>query len=114
MGEKILVIDDEPLILKTIERALGKVGFEVKTTVDVQGFRQMLSTEGADLVIMDMHMRGVNADALMAEVKVASPETKILVISGSFPGPREGYFLQKPFMIDELRRMVRNILASDR
>lgn len=112
MGEKILVIDDEPLILKTIETALGRVGYDIKTTSDVHIFRDILSREGADLVIMDMYMKGINASKLMAEVGQTSPTSKVLVMSGSMPGPGDMEFLQKPFKIAELRQRVKSILSG--
>jgi|Deesub1362A_J573_1020465.scaffolds.fasta_scaffold00004_298 DNA-binding response OmpR family regulator len=112
MSEKVLVIDDEPLILMTIEKALSKVGYEVKTTSDADDFLKILSAEGADLIIMDLHLGGVDTDALREKVKALSPHSKTLIISGFTQESNEIYFLQKPFKIDELRDKVRKILDT--
>lgn len=110
MNEKILVIDDEHLILTTIERALSKVGYTVRGTSNVKDFLDALSTGIHDLLIMDLHLGGVDNKELMRKVKEITPRLKILIISGSVIGLAEKYFLQKPFRIDELRQKVREIL----
>lgn len=114
MNEKILVIDDEPLILTTIKKALEKVGYAVRTAENVEGFFDALSTEDADLLIMDLHLGEVNADDLISRVKKIAPGAKTLIMSGSVPGLPQKYFLAKPFKIDELRNKVREILDEDR
>jgi DNA-binding response OmpR family regulator len=110
VNEKILVIDDEPLILKTIERTLSKKGYDVITTSDADTFFNELKKSKADLLIMDLHLGGYTADSLMDEIEKISPESKILIISGGVPEYAASYFLEKPFKIDELRDKVREIL----
>lgn len=111
MNENILVIDDEPLILKTIERALSKKGYDVTISSDADSFFKALNTTKADLLIMDLHLGGgLTADAMMEEIKQISPESKVLIISGGVPNYNTLHFLEKPFKIDELRQKVREIL----
>lgn len=112
MNEKILVIDDEPLILATIERALIKIGYAVKATSHAAEFIDTLSSDTFALLIMDVHLGGIDKDNLMDKVKELSPQAKILVISGSIEGLPGRYYLPKPFKIDELRQRVREILAE--
>lgn len=113
MKKKILVVDDEPLILKTIERALEKVGYEVETTLDMDGFLEKLRTikPSPDLLILDMNLGKVNSEFMMDEVRALAPDAKILLISGSFPEIFEDRdFLEKPFRIDELRHKIKEML----
>lgn len=110
MNEKILVIDDEPLILKTIERTLAKKGYEVEVTSDAEGFYKALHETKADLLIMDLHLEGFTADTMFDTIKEISPHSKILIISGGVPEHSTTHFLEKPFMIEELRKKVRDIL----
>ncbi|MDP2167650.1 MAG: response regulator [Thermodesulfovibrionales bacterium] len=112
MNERILVIDDEPLILATIERALSKLGYAVRTTGSVADFLDALSTAAFDLLIMDLHLGSISPDVLLEKVRAITPETKILTVSGSNYGFPEECFLQKPFKIDDLRHMVREMLDS--
>ncbi len=110
MNEKILIIDDEPLILVSIERALAKVGYEVSTAMDKKSFSDALKDHKFNLIIMDVHLKGIGVDELVDEAKKAVPNAKILTISGSITPPDSKYFLQKPFKIDVLREKVREIL----
>jgi DNA-binding response OmpR family regulator len=110
MHEKILVIDDEPLILMTIERALGKLGYDLTTTSDPDSFLRALSGGGADLLIMDLQLGGENSSSLVEKAVEVSPKSKVLIISGSIAGLPDRQFLQKPFRIEDLRRRVREIL----
>ncbi len=109
MAEKILAIDDEPLILTTIERALSKTGYEVTTTSNTEDFMNSLPG-GFDLLIVDLHLGGINTDEFLKRVRDIVPAAKMLIISGSVPGLQGRYFLQKPFKIEELRGKVREIL----
>ncbi|MBI4690258.1 MAG: response regulator [Nitrospirae bacterium] len=111
MQERILVIDDEPLILSSIEKALSRVGYEIVTTMDLNGFCTSLTCRKFDLIIMDLHMKGINTNELIIEAQRTLPSVKFLTISGSTTQAKNSkYFLQKPFKIDSLRQKVREIL----
>lgn len=111
MPEKILVLDDEPLVLSTIEKALSKVGYEVRGTCTAEDFLEALKAERAPLLIMDIHLEdGAESTGLMAKAREVSPHSRILVISGSDAAYQGKHFLEKPFRIDELRQKVREIL----
>jgi DNA-binding response OmpR family regulator len=110
--EKILVVDDEPLILKTIERALGKKGYEVRVTPDAESFLGALREESADLLIMDLNLGELDSRSLLGSIREISPRSLILTISGVMQDDMRGgiHFLEKPFKIEELREKVRKIL----
>jgi DNA-binding response OmpR family regulator len=110
MREKILVVDDEPLILSTIHRALGKKGYEMRIANNADEFMSELAREHADLLIMDVNLGGLNSQTLLDQIFEVSPESKILFISGLVPDIPHCHFLEKPFRLDDLRRRVRNIL----
>ena len=110
MKKKILVVDDEPLILKTIERALEKRGYAVHTVSDAESFMQALREVDPDLLIMDVNLGHRNSDSLVDEIQAARPGAKMLFISGGTPEMAPWNFLEKPFKIEELREKVRQIL----
>ena len=110
MGERILVIDDEALILSSIERALSKVGYEITAVKELEDFRNAIISGNFALIITDLHMEGINTDRLILEAKSRIPEIKVLTISGSVGAEDSKYFLQKPFRISSLREKVREIL----
>jgi len=113
MKEKILVVDDEPLILNTINRTLIRKGYQVRTTPDAQSFLDELERETADLLIMDINLGELSSQTLVDRIKELAPNAKILFISGGTPEANVDYFLEKPFDIDDLRLKVRNILDSE-
>lgn len=109
--KKIVVIDDEALILLTIQRALVKVGYSVSVARDRDELFAVLGGGPFDLCILDLHMGDIDSAEIRERVCEASPNVKFLIISGSQcaePVP----FLQKPFRIEALRAMVRQILES--
>jgi DNA-binding response OmpR family regulator len=111
MNEKILAVDDEPLVLSTIEKALSKAGYRVRAASDEKSFIEALRAGSFPLIIMDAHLGGdTDIAALMAEARKVSPGSKILLISGSQPAIEGEHFLEKPFTIEELRKRVREIL----
>ena len=113
MLEKIIVLDDEPLIVSTIDKALGKVGYEVISTSGPGEFLSALAG-GADLAIVDLHLGGVDTEALLKEAEALVPGLKIMVISGSPNTVMDKPFLEKPFLLENLRGMVRRLLDEPR
>lgn len=108
---KIIVVDDEPLILTTIEKALSKYGYAIKTAKNKGNFISALQAGPYDLCILDLHMKDISAEEIKQEVLKTNPHARFLIISGSEYGEK-GYFLQKPFKIETLRKMVKDILDS--
>ena len=116
MSRKILVVDDEPLILKTIERALTKIGYEVGCTADLQSFIAALISYDPppDMLIMDLNLGSINSDDFIDKIRELAPSSRILFISGAFPELFEDReFLEKPFRIDELRDKVKKMLGDE-
>lgn len=60
MAKKILVIDDEELIIKSLSKLLGKNGFEVFVAKNGQDALVMVEEENFDLFIADIRMPGMN------------------------------------------------------
>ncbi|RMG00872.1 MAG: response regulator [Nitrospirae bacterium] len=109
MSSRILVVDDEPLILSSIERALERVGYDVVTVSDRKGFFSAMDGGGFSLVILDLHLNDLSMEEIISATKEKSPEAGFLVISGS-DSVDDLPYIQKPFMIKELRARVKEIL----
>ena len=110
MPEKILVIDDEPLILNAVERALSRVGYAVTPVRNVQQLGAALDKAPFDLLITDIYLGEESVDSIIQKVKEASPSILVLYMSGTVNDDGRRYFIEKPFKIDELRKKVRDIL----
>ncbi|MDX6359360.1 MAG: two-component system, OmpR family, response regulator PrrA [Nocardioidaceae bacterium] len=116
----ILVIDDEPELVRFVERALEAGGHVVTTATDgAVGLGLALSTP-PDLVVLDLVMPGVDGRHVLAALHAAQPGIKILVLSAEADvGARVELleagavdFLGKPFAIRELLARVQ-VHATD-
>ena len=110
MNEKILVLDDEPLILKTIERVLTKTGYRVRIALEADEFMRQLKDDQADLLLMDINLKGSRSDDLSGSIKDVAPEAKVIYMSGLIPSRDDIFFLEKPFTIHDLRDLIRAVL----
>lgn len=104
---RVLVVDDDPAIRKTLARALAKIA-SVATASGFANAQRRLAQERFDVVVTDNQMPDGSGRALLAVVHERCPETRCLLISGQDPCadgepiPSWVRFLRKPFAIDAL------------
>ena len=79
---KILVIDDEAAIRDVVKQVLEREGFEVSIASDGKEGLAMLEEQGADVVITDIIMPGIDGVAALERIKKKSPDLPVIVISG--------------------------------
>ena len=67
-GYRVLVVDDDPAVLKTYSRLLRRAGFDAVTVADPL---QVLANapEGIDLMLLDYRMPGIDGLSLLAELR---------------------------------------------
>jgi two-component system KDP operon response regulator KdpE len=58
MGEKILVVDDEPRVVRLVTEVLGAVGYQVIAAVRGEPALEMMALEQPDLVLLDIRLPG--------------------------------------------------------
>ena len=130
---KILVIDDEKDIRVVLRQVLELEGFEVHVAADAKEGLALLDTEGADLVITDIIMPGMDGVKTLERIKADNPKLPVVVISGGGsvapmayePGAiaTSAYLasasqagadrtLTKPFDTQELLSAVRDLLGE--
>ena len=81
---KILVVDDEPEIVKILEMFLAKKGFEVITAFGGEEAIELLHSETKpDLVVLDMKMPKVKGIDVLKEIKRLKREWPVIILSGS-------------------------------
>ena len=110
MSSKILVIDDELLILNTVEKALTRVGYSVAKAQNMEELGTALREAPFDLMITDLHMAEDTAENIIERVKQSSPGIKVLLMSGGSNRTEADNFIEKPFKLEELREKVRTYL----
>jgi two-component system KDP operon response regulator KdpE len=122
---RIVVIDDEPSIRRSLRLILARVGHDVvEADTGLEGLRRCRET-GADLVITDIHMPGLDGIETTAALHAWSPTLPVIVMSG---GEQTGHLglldsagllgavstLRKPFTVQEVVDAVALALRSDR
>ncbi len=69
MSQKILVVDDDPTSLKTVESMLSSAGYEVQAILHAQNIEQNVENFAPDLIIMDLIMPNVDGSQAVAKLK---------------------------------------------
>lgn len=80
--KKILVIDDEEDIRVVLQQVLQLEGYEVNVAADGREGLASLDQDGADLVITDIIMPGMDGVETLEHIKKKWPDMPVIVISG--------------------------------
>jgi len=83
MNEKILIIDREPDIRKTLEILLRKEGYQVRSASEGDEAVDTLKSEPFDLVIMDINMPVTSGLKVLRKMKKLDEDIKVIVLTGS-------------------------------
>lgn len=110
MAKRILVIDDDRIVLEAIATILEDMGHRVEGyTRSPEGEKAALSKD-FDLILMDLRMPEKDGAAVTASIQTKKPEAKILIITGHPTDPLAGRaleagakgLLKKPFEIGKI------------
>ncbi len=80
---KILTIDDEPIVRSNIAAFLEDLNFEVLQAEDGEKGLLLYKQEKPDVVLCDLRMPKVDGLEVLEEIRNNSPETPIIMISGT-------------------------------
>jgi two-component system, NtrC family, response regulator AlgB len=108
---KVLVVDDEANILKTMGVCFNAVGYETHLFSKPQEALEALRRETFDLAFVDLKMAPIDGMEVLAEIKKYSPDTTVIIVTahGSIDSAIEAvkrgayHYLQKPFDFKELQ-----------
>ena len=124
MGDtaKILIIDDEDIVLKSCLRILKNDAFEIDTAPSGVDGLEMARNKKYDIVITDLKMPGLGGMEILATLKKEQPDVTVIIFTGfaTVETAREALktgafdYIPKPFTPQELRDVVNNALASRR
>lgn len=119
---RVLVVDDDELVLKLVARGLEEAGFVVSHATDAFHAMDYLERCANDcaVVVTDLVMPGKTGAQLAREACSRWPHLRVLYMTGYTRGElaRHGVpdcphsVLQKPFDMDDLCRQVRALLAA--
>ncbi len=107
---RILIVDDEPIVLAVAARVLERAGYETQTASGpFQALELLKIGEGCDLVLSDVVMPRMCGPELAAQIRSLSPSSAIILMSGcvlSGDLPEGVPFIGKPFSPSDLLRAV--------
>ncbi len=122
MVNKILVVDDEPNIVLSLEFLMRQAGFQVRTASDGEAALAAVAAETPDLVLLDVMMPRKNGYEVCQAIR-ANPDCKdvriiMLTAKGREVEREKGLalgaddYITKPFSTQEVVERVRELLAE--
>lgn len=113
-GVEVLVLDDEPIVCKSLRLALRRLGFAVETFVDPVVALQRIDEKTFDIVITDVVMGDIDGIHVLDRVLRKSSGTKVIIITAfatrdiAHQAMQRGAFgfIAKPFDSGEIRSLV--------
>lgn len=118
-GIKILIVDDEPEILRTMKRILERKDYVVVTFENPVPALEYLKTERVHLILSDLKMPVMDGMQFLAQVKKSYPSIPVVLITGHATistavaaiqlGAAD--YLKKPFEIKKIYEVVQRNLG---
>lgn len=126
VNKKILVIDDDQLVLYGLQKALQQESVEVTTASSGTAAMEKLSICPYNLCLLDIHLQDYNGLELMKIIRNICPKTKIIIMTASHIDNDElsanikkaaengaCHFLGKPFALNELKEIIHEALHNE-
>lgn len=120
--EKILIVDDEPVVRAFVEKVLGRAGHKASSVPDALSAIEAMRKTGYSVAICDIRMPGKDGIWLLKEIKKKYPDTQIIMLTASdnlddaiasLNFGAENYLL-KPLNIEEFSHVVEKALERRR
>jgi ATP-dependent Lon protease len=117
---RVLVVDDEEIARKNLDRVLTKEDYEVTTAADGETALRELDSSEFDVVLADLKMSGIDGMELLDRVRIRHPETRVIMVTGyaTVPSAIEAvqkgafHYIAKPFKLDEVRDAVKRAIEK--
>lgn len=120
--KRILVIDDEQILLDLVTHLLSKIGYQVDQAIDCREAAGKLKGGGYDAIFLDMKMPFMDGKAFYEKVQAHLPEMakRIIFLTGDIANQATTEFIQetgnlhlhKPFTIKEFKAVLDLLFQS--
>ena len=115
---KILVIDDDESLRRVLEYNLAQEGYAVLTASSGEQGLDLLRKEGADLVVTDVRMPGMDGLQVLEGVRKVDPNIQVIILTAfgtiemAVEAMKAGafHYISKPFNRDELKLTIKKAL----
>lgn len=119
---KILLVDDEPIILKMLGQWMENLGYAFATATNGVEAVEALRKHAFDIVFTDINMPRMDGMQLLRHIKQYSPQTDVIVITGyateynAAEAMEAGalHFLLKPFLAKDLYAALNRVRDNRR
>jgi len=119
-SRKVLVVDDDPAVRKSIDRVLTNKGYAVITAQNGEEALRKLNDEKYDLVYTDIRMPGIDGLEVAEQVKARKPWTPVVIITGYGTDEAQARakaagvssFVHKPLSPEMIEDSARDALAA--
>ncbi len=121
--DRILIVDDEVNILRSLKRLLRREGYEIRAAESGQAGLEILKKEPVDLIISDQRMPGMSGVEFLEKAQKICPESIRMILSGYTDlnsvtdAVNRGYvfkFVLKPWDDNELKQIIHQSLSMAR
>lgn len=122
MGMKVLIVEDEPALRFYAVRGLEKAGWDAHEADCGEAALVMTRTTFYDVILLDLHLGGIDGVSVMRKIKARWPETIVIIITAyasvdsAIEGIRQGAsdYLRKPLTVEEILACIQHILDKKR
>ncbi len=119
---KILIVDDEPRMRKSLKALLSGESYEIHTSKNGEEAMKSLAENVFDLILLDIVIPDMDGQQIMDYINSRCPDTPVILMTGhasvesAVTALRSGAYdyLKKPFEHEELLKTVRNALNQKR
>jgi len=119
---KLLIVDDEEIALRNLQRVMAKEGYQVTTADSGVAALALIEHEEFDVLLTDLRMEKVDGMQLLKACRARRPEAEVIMITGyataksAVEAMKQGAFnyVAKPFRLDEVRKVVAEAMEKIR
>ena len=120
LARKVLVVDDEAVVVNSIRKILTRKGFAVEEAFTCKDALNQVFSHDYDLVLLDMRMSDGNGIDVLQRIKAKRPDLRVVIVTGyasidtAVEAIRNGAsdYMPKPFTPDELYNMTSRVLGT--
>ncbi len=117
---RILVVDDDEVLLNVVGRALRAAGFQVLSATSAEEGLERFSALKPDCAVVDVYLPGLDGFAFVERARAIAPDVPMLMLSGLEGGDHERKaqqagarrFLPKAIDVRDLERHIRDVMSS--
>jgi len=118
--KKVLVVDDEPLILRSLSRGLQGSSRDVTAVGSGEEALKEISSHSYEVCVLDLNLPGISGMEVLEFIREKSPATKVIVITASLLDEESRRYLEentlkiihKPFDLTEIKGTLFHVLSS--